>query len=86
MTGLVTLADYEALVYSPADRFPAILRAAPVVIPGGRGVAEVSGDVEFGGGVRLGVREYLRSSPLCERLWWDTGREQCNPQVLWTLK
>jgi len=60
MTGLTTLTDDEALVYSLAARFPAILRAALVVIPRGRGVAEVSGDAEFEKGVRLGVREYLR--------------------------
>lgn len=60
MTGLTTLAEYEAHVYSLADSYPAILRAALIVIPRGRGVAEVSGDIEFEGGVRLGVREYLR--------------------------
>ena len=60
MSGLTTHADYEAFVYSLADRYPAILRAALVVIPRGRGVAEVAGKIEFEEGVRLGVREYLR--------------------------
>lgn len=60
MTSLTSLADYEVLVYSLVDRFPAILRAALVVSPRGRGVAEISGALEFEGGVRLGVREYLR--------------------------
>ena len=60
MSGLTTHADYEAFVYSLADRYPAILRAALVVIPRGRGVAEIVGEIEFEEGVRLGVREYLR--------------------------
>ena len=60
MSGLTTQADYEAFVYSLADRYPAILRAALVVIPRGRGVAEIVGEIEFEEGVRLGMREYLR--------------------------
>ena len=60
MSGLTTLADYEAFVYSLADRYPSILRATLVVISRGRGAAEVSGEIQFAEGVRLGVREYLR--------------------------
>jgi hypothetical protein len=60
MTGLTSLAKYEALVYSLADRYPTILRATLVVIPRARGVADVSGDIDFVRGIRLGVREYLR--------------------------
>jgi hypothetical protein len=57
---LTTLAEYEVFVYSLQDRFPAILRTTLTVVHRGKNVAEVRGDVEFEGGVRLGVREYLR--------------------------
>ena len=60
MTRLTTLADYEALIYALQDRFPAILHATLTVIHRGKDVAEVRGKVEFEGGLRLGVREYVR--------------------------
>jgi hypothetical protein len=57
---LTTLADYEVFVYSLQDRFPAITRSTLTLIRHGKGIAELRGDVEFEGAVRLGVREYLR--------------------------
>jgi hypothetical protein len=60
MMYLTTLADYEAFVYSLQDRFPTILRTTLTVIHRGQNVAELRGDVEFEGALRLGVREYLR--------------------------
>ena len=60
MMCLTTLADYEAFVYSLQDCFPTILRTTLTVILRGQKVAEVRGDVEFEGALRLGVREYLR--------------------------
>jgi len=60
MMHLTTLADYEVFIYSLQDRFPAILRTTLTVIHRGRDTAEVRGDVEFEGALRLGVREYLR--------------------------
>jgi hypothetical protein len=57
---LTTLGDYEVFVYSLQDRFPAITRSTLTLIRRGRGMAELRGDVEFEGAVRLGVREYLR--------------------------
>jgi len=60
MMYLTTLADYEAFVYSLQDRFPAILRTTLTVIHRGQNAAELRGDVEFEGALRLGVREYLR--------------------------
>jgi hypothetical protein len=57
---LTTLADYEVFVYSLQDRFPTITRSTLTLIRRGEGVAELRGDVEFRGAVRLGVREYLR--------------------------
>ncbi len=60
MMRLTTLADYEAFVYSLPEHFPAVLRTTLIVIPRSRDVAEVRGDIEFEGKVRLGVREYLR--------------------------
>ncbi len=57
---LTTLANYEVFVYSLQDRFPAITRSTLTLIRHGEGVAELRGDVEFEGAVRLGVREYLR--------------------------
>jgi hypothetical protein len=60
MMYLTTLADYEAFVYSLQDRFPTILRTTLTVIHRGQNVAELRGDIEFEGALRLGVREYLR--------------------------
>ena len=60
MNRLTTLADYETFIYSLPDRFPAIRRSALTVIHRGKNVAEVRGDIEFAGAVRLSVREYLR--------------------------
>jgi hypothetical protein len=60
MNRLTTLADYETFIYSLPDRFPAIRRSALTVIHRGKDVAEVRGDIEFAGAVRLSVREYLR--------------------------
>jgi hypothetical protein len=60
MMYLTTLADYEAFVYSLQDRFSTILRTTLTVIHRGQNVAELRGDVEFEGALRLGVREYLR--------------------------
>jgi len=60
MTSLTTLADYEVFVYSLRDRFPTIRRATLTVIHRGQDTAELRGDVEFEGDVRLGVGEYLR--------------------------
>ena len=57
---LTTLADYEGFVYSLQDRFPSITRSTLTLIRHGKGIAELRGDVEFEGAVRLGVREYLR--------------------------
>jgi len=60
MTSLTTLADYEIFVYSLRDRFPIIRRATLTIIHRGQDTAELRGDVEFEGDLRLGVREYLR--------------------------
>ena len=60
MMRLTTLAAYESFIYSLQNRFPAILRTTLTVIRRGRAVAEVRGDVEFEGVLRLSVREYLR--------------------------
>jgi hypothetical protein len=60
MMYLTTLADYEAFVYSLQDRFSTILRTTLTVIHRGQNVAELRGDIEFEGALRLGVREYLR--------------------------
>ena len=98
MTSLTTLADYEAFVYSLADRYPAVLRATLVVISRGRGAAEVSGELEFEEGVRLGVREYLRfdlrpprllqySYEICrgsEKLFWYDSQPHPGDPVLAT--
>jgi len=51
---------YEIFVYSLRDRFPIIRRATLTIIHRGQGTAELRGDVEFEGDLRLGVREYLR--------------------------
>jgi len=60
MTYLTTLAEYEAFVYSLQDRFSTILRTTLTVVHRGQNVAELRGDIEFEGMLRLGVREYLR--------------------------
>ena len=60
MMRLTTLAAYESFICSLQNRFPSILRITLTVIRGGRAVAEVRGDVEFEGALRLSVREYLR--------------------------
>lgn len=98
MSGLSTLANYEAFIYSLADRYPAILRATLVVISRGRGAAEVSGEIQFAEGVRLGVREYLRfdlrpprllqySYEICrgsEKLYWYDSQPHPGDAVLAT--
>lgn len=60
MNALTTLDDYEVFIYSLQDRFPVIASSTLTLIRRGRGAAEVRGDIEFEGSVRLGVREYIR--------------------------
>ena len=56
---LPCLADYERLIYSLQDRFASIRRSTLVVIRHGPAFAEVSGVIEFDGGVTLTVWEDL---------------------------
>jgi len=59
-----SLREYELLVYTLSERFPAILRSTLVVARRGRQYAELTGELLFLDGYRLVVYE---------RLTWDTG-------------
>jgi hypothetical protein len=64
MTPFQSLRDYEAYVYGLPERHPSILRSTLVLVQRSRLTGELSGELTFGGGLRLLVYE---------RLTWDAG-------------
>lgn len=59
MNPLRSLPDYEAFIYTLAQRYPAIRRSTLVVARRGAAIAVVHGELEVTGGIRLIVREKL---------------------------
>jgi hypothetical protein len=55
-----TLLDYELYIYSLADHYPFIQNSTLTVIHQASDVATVKGDLAFGDGIRLSVRELVR--------------------------
>jgi len=51
--------EYEEFVYTLRERFPAIERSTLVVIPRGKRVAIVQGELIFAGGYRITLKERL---------------------------
>lgn len=64
MNPFASLRDYERLIYTLPQQFPAILRSTLVLAQRGRLYAELTGELAFANGVRLVVYE---------RLAWDAG-------------
>lgn len=56
---LPTLSDYERLVYTLPDRYPSIRHSTLVVARHGPAFAELTGAIEFEGGITLTVWEDL---------------------------
>lgn len=56
---LPSLSEYELLIYGLPDRYPSIRLSTLVVVRHGPTFAEVSGTIEFDGGVTLSVWEDL---------------------------
>lgn len=59
MNPLQSLPDYERFIYALRQQYPEILRSTLVVVRRGATVAVLSGELEFGKGIRLVVRERL---------------------------
>ena len=59
MNPLRSLPEYEAFIYTLAQRYPIIRRSTLVVVRRGATIAVVNGEVELAGGIRLVVREKL---------------------------
>lgn len=59
MNPLRSLAEYEAFVYTLAQRYPVMARSTLVVVRRGATIAVVRGEVEFPHGLRLVVNEKL---------------------------
>ena len=56
---MLSLPEYERLVYTLQDRYPSIKRSTLVVIPRGPTFAELVGMIEFEGDITLAVWEDL---------------------------
>ena len=56
---LRTIEDYELFLYTLTDRFPVIHHSTVRLVRRGRSLARVTGELHFGGDVRLVVRERL---------------------------
>jgi hypothetical protein len=54
-----SLREYEEFVYTLRERFPAIERSTLVVIPRGKRVAVVQGELAFAKGYRITIKERL---------------------------
>lgn len=59
MNPFQSLRDYEEFAYTLRERFPAIERSTLVVIPRGKRVAVVQGEITFAKGYRITVKERL---------------------------
>jgi len=51
--------DYELFLYSLPDRFPSVKHSPLTFVRRGASLARVAGELTFGGGIRLVVRERL---------------------------
>ena len=56
---LRTSKDYELFLYTLTDQFPSVRRSTVTLIRRGATIARVTGELYFGGDVRLVVRERL---------------------------
>jgi hypothetical protein len=61
---LSTLADYEVFLYTLAQRHASIRHAAITLVRRGAAIARVQGELAFGGGYRVVVRELLMADHL----------------------
>ncbi len=59
MNPFQSLREYEEFVYTLRERFPAIERSTLVVIPRGKRVAVVQGELAFAKGYRITIKERL---------------------------
>lgn len=59
MSPFQSLRDYEEFIYTLKRRFPAIRRSTLVVVPRGRQMAIVQGELMFAHGYRLTIKERL---------------------------
>lgn len=59
MTPFQSLRDYEEFVYTLQKQFPSILQSTLVLVPRGRRIAILQGDILFEHGFRLSIKERL---------------------------
>ena len=59
MNPFQSLREYEEYVYTLQQRFPIIRRSTLIVIPRGRRVAVLQGEIAFSSGYRITVKERL---------------------------
>jgi hypothetical protein len=59
MNPFQSLHDYEEYVYTLRQRFPAIQHSTLVVIPRGKRIAVLQGEITFASGYRIIIRERL---------------------------
>ena len=64
MNPFQSLRDYEEFVYTLRRRFPSIQRSTLVVVPRGKRIATLQGEITFAHGYRITIQE---------RLSFDTG-------------
>lgn len=59
MNPFQSLRDYEEFIYTLKQQFPAVQRSTLVVVPRGKRVAVLQGELSFDQGYRLTIRERL---------------------------
>lgn len=59
MSSFQSFRDYEAFVYALQQHYPAVERSTLVVIPRGKQVAVLQGEITFARGYRISVKERL---------------------------